>query len=263
PQQSWDQVAALLNVRPAADPGQPVRLALAPAQAPTPASQPVQQAFASDDPAPVAQPVVVAARAAATQPVTIAAPAAPARPAAKDVPAWMSAAFAAEDLGVTAANAAPEPQEETRPVYAEAVQALVTPQSAVVRASAPVPRTSERRYLRAAAKPATFAARPAVATGPGAFAVQLGAFSSPTGVERAWAQAYQRFGFGAQTPLSTTVKAGARTLHRLSVAGFQTYADATRVCQAVRAKGGACFVRAVAGDAPVQWASRYTSGRRG
>jgi hypothetical protein len=50
----------------------------------------------------------------------------------------------------------------------------------------------------------------------------------------------------------------AGTFHRLSVAGFQSHGDASRVCQKVRSRGGACFVRAVAGDAPVRWASRYT-----
>jgi len=56
---------------------------------------------------------------------------------------------------------------------------------------------------------------------------------------------------------------GRGTFHRLSVAGFDSRDEASRVCQSVRAKGGACFVRAVAGDAPVQWASRYVSTRRG
>jgi hypothetical protein len=32
-----------------------------------------------------------------------------------------------------------------------------------------------------------------------------------------------------------------------------------RLCQSIKAKGGACFVRTKAGDAPVQWAARYAA----
>jgi D-alanyl-D-alanine carboxypeptidase len=125
----------------------------------------------------------------------------------------------------------------------------------VIKASAAQPLA---RSFDAPAKP-----KAAVVRGTGRYVVQLGAFSSAAGVERAWAQAYKRFGFGEQTPLSTTVNLPKGTFHRLSVAGFDSHADAARVCQGVKAKGGVCFVRAVAGDAPVQWASRYTNVSRG
>ena len=74
----------------------------------------------------------------------------------------------------------------------------------------------------------------------------------------------KRFGFADLTPLSTTVAVPGRgTLHRLSVAGFASREAAGRTCRSIRARGGACFVRTVAGDAPVRWASRYSGGRRG
>jgi Flp pilus assembly protein TadD len=225
-----DQVAAILGVRPAADSGQPVRLALAP---------PAGQAYAAADPAPEPAPAAAAALA------PVAPPAAPVRTAEADVPAWVPAAEAASQ---------PQPRVETTPVYAEAVQALVTPHAAVTR-SAPPALAPVRRTLASVAAPQ--------AASPGRFAVQLGAFSSAAGVERAWAQAYKRYGFENQRPLSTKVTVGRGTLHRLSVAGFPSRADADRICRSVRAKGGACFVRAVAGDAPVQWAGRYAGGRRG
>jgi hypothetical protein len=47
------------------------------------------------------------------------------------------------------------------------------------------------------------------------------------------------------------------------VAGFASREAAGRTCRSIQAKGGACFVRTVAGDAPVRWASRYATGRRG
>jgi hypothetical protein len=63
--------------------------------------------------------------------------------------------------------------------------------------------------------------------------------------------------------LSTTVKVRGGTFHRLSVAGFGSHIDASRACQKVKSRGGVCFVRAVAGDAPVRWASRYTGRNAG
>jgi len=245
PRESWDQVAALLGVTPGADAGQPVRLALAPRPND-------QSAFAAADAAPLPE---------APQPTTVAlgGPAPEAVPeapvevaAAPEAPAWVSASAesSVEDGPVQA-------EEDTRPVYAAAVESLVTPQAGIIKASAPkLERVPAFQRAAPKAKPAV---RTALATaGAGRFVVQLGAFGSAAGVERAWASAYKRYGFTAHTPLSTTVKLGSGTLHRLSVAGFQSRGDATQACQKVKAKGGVCFVRAVAGDAPVRWASRYT-----
>lgn len=239
------QVAALLGVTPAEDRGQPVRLALAPAL-------PATQAFAAAGPLPEPAPETVAATAPAlaqAEPVPVQAEPVPVQIANSDLPQWVSERAAAE-------AAAPAPAEETRPLYAEAVEALVTPQRSVTAPARtiapPAPRfEAPRRPVRASG-------------GPGRFAVQLGAFSSASSVERAWAQMLKRFGFADLTPLSTTVNVPGRgTLHRLSVAGFASREAAGRTCRSIQAKGGACFVRTVAGDAPVRWASRYASGRRG
>ncbi|MGZ8287403.1 MAG: SPOR domain-containing protein [Allosphingosinicella sp.] len=243
------QVAALLGVTPAEDSGQPVRLALTQAR-------PATEAFAAAGPLPEPAPETVTAAPALAQaeiePEPVAAPPAPepVRVATTDLPQWVSERAAAE-------AAASAPVEETKPLYAEAVEALVTPQPSVIapaRSIDPVaPRFEpKRRPVRAAQ------------SGPGRFAVQLGAYASSSSVERAWAQMLKRFGFADLTPLSTTVKiAGRGTLHRLSVAGFASREAAGRTCRSIQAKGGACFVRTVAGDAPVRWASRYATGRRG
>jgi len=246
------QVAALLGVTPAEDSGQPVRLALATAQ-------PSANAFAAAEPLPEPAAETVAASAPAlaqAEPASVAsaepAPQAePVRVATTDLPQWVSERAAAE-------AAAPAPSEETRPLYAAAVEALVTPQPSVI---APT-RSIEPRAPRfeAPLRPA----RAAAPSGPGRFAVQLGAYSSSSSVERAWAQMLKRFGFADLTPLSTTVSVPGRgTLHRLSVAGFASREAAGRTCRSIQAKGGACFVRTVAGDAPVRWASRYAGGRKG
>ncbi len=95
----------------------------------------------------------------------------------------------------------------------------------------------------------------------GRYVVQLGAFRNAAQVEKAWAEAQRRYGFRNE-PLSTTVTLpGKGTFHRLAVSGFESPADANRLCQSIRSRQGVCFVRVNAGDAPVQWASRY-AGRR-
>lgn len=221
PAASTDQVAYLLGVNPVADQGQPVRLALAPAPS---ADTALAAAEPAPAPTPEAAPVILAS----------AEPAAPA-PAAE----WGRDPQPAQ------------PQEVAQPVYAQAVQALVAPQAPLERAStdsvsAPVIQFQPRQSF---VSPRSG----------GRYVVQLGAFGSAQGVERAWAQAYRRYGFASRTPLSTTIKvAGRGTFHRLSVSGFDNRSDADSACRSVRAKGGSCFVRAVAGDSPTRWASRYT-----
>jgi Flp pilus assembly protein TadD len=248
------QVAAMLGVTPAEDSGQPVRLALAP-------SQPAGTAFAAAAALPEPAPETVAATSPALalaevspEPAAVA-QAEPARAAQSgpvqiadgELPQWVSERAEAE---------AAAPAEVTRPLYAAAVEALVTPQPSV---------TAPARSIEPL-KPRFEAPRGqarAAGSGPGRFAVQLGAYSSSTSVERAWAQMLKRFGFADLTPLSTTVSVPGRgTLHRLSVAGFASREAAGRTCRSIQAKGGACFVRTVAGDSPVRWASRYGSGGR-
>jgi Flp pilus assembly protein TadD len=248
------QVAALLGVTPAADSGQPVRLALS-------QGQPATSAFAAAGPLPEPAPETVTATALAQAETTpepvfaqaepAAAEAEPIQVASGDLPQWVSERAAAE---------AAAPAERTRPLYAEAVQALVTPQAAVMPASPAIERAPVPSFEAPRRRPAARSAEP----GPGRFAVQLGAYSSPSSVERAWAQMLKRFAFGELTPLSTTVSVPGRgTLHRLSVAGFASRSAAASTCRTIQVKGGACFVRTVAGDAPVRWASRYATPRRG
>jgi Flp pilus assembly protein TadD len=250
PSAGADKVAALFGTHAVADPGQPTRLALADpapqhlaAAEPAPEPAPVAAATLAPEPKPVEPAFVQVAM--AQEPVTIAAPAAPSAPAAP---------------AIAKAVAAAQPVEVTRPVYADAVQGLVRAPVGPAKVKLASVRPFEIAPRHSLAAPAAHHAY----AGPGKFAVQLGAFSSPAAVERAWAQAYKRYGFGEKTPLSTTVTMPGRgTFHRLSVAGFDNRASADRICAAVRSHGGSCFVRAVAGDAPVRWASRYTGVRHG
>jgi Flp pilus assembly protein TadD len=254
PRTSSDQVASLLGVQPSEDSGQPVRLALAPS---VPETGAYAAAAPAADPVPAApEPMVeAAAEVAPVQQVVETAAAEPSR--------WSPAPVEVQPQPEAQTQSAPQPQavEETRPVYAEAIQTLVTPQPAVAPIAAPKVDVATRSFDRPAPRRAALVSAPhrSAGSGPGRFVVQLGAFGSVANVERAWASAYKRYGFAGETPLSTTVKLpGKGTLHRLSVAGFDSHASASQVCRSVRAKGGACFVRAVAGDAPTQWAWRYT-----
>jgi Flp pilus assembly protein TadD len=229
-----DQVAALLGVQPAADPGLPQRLALAPAPetaaptalasaAPAPAASPASIPAPSPAPEPQPAPPVQAepAQTAAQAPVRVAS-------APSDVPAWMASVRQASD---------------TRPAVATAGHAPLLRRASIDRA--PAPGFGRRAPVRPT----------------GRFAVQLGAFHSPGALEHAWVGLIHRFAFADRIPLSTTVAIPGRgTFHRLSVAGFGSRQEAFQACGSIRAKGGACFVRAVAGDSEPRWASRYARG---
>ena len=227
PQAPHSQVAAFLGVTNIApDAGQPAQLALAP-----------EPAVVAEAPPPVVE-----------APVAVAQTVAPAPAAPKQVLA------AAVKVEAPAAD----------PVVAEAqkmkaVESLVKPTAAraPVPASAPVPtfKPAAQRVSFEPVKP-----RPAAT---GRFVVQIGAFKSAIQTERAWAEAQKRYSIADREPLSTTVSIpGKGTFHRLSVSGFDTAGTAGSFCRSIKAKGGACFVRSTAGDAPVQWASRK-SGPRG
>lgn len=222
PRASWDQVAGLLSVRVVPDGGLPTRLALAPAP------EPVMQAAIEPD---------VEAYAAA-EPV-----ADPAPQAVIEAP-----------VEVAVAPVAPEPQAASpEPAYAAAVRALIDPEPAVVRTASV--NISEPTFTPAPPRSASRASA-RIAKG-GRYVVQLGAFSSQASVERAWAGAYRRYGLASHEPRSTTFNLSGRTVYRLSAAGFDTHGDAARACRSIKSRGGACFVRGLAGDAPVRWASRY------
>lgn len=239
PANSYTQVATLLGVTPVADAGQPVRLALA---SPEPSAVALAEATPAPVPAPVQAvfaPTVVAAATPAPVPAPVAKPAPVAVLPTKIVP------VAPADLPVQ---------------FAAAAEDLVKASPWVIKAS-----TSVEAAPLAALKPARIAkfehSSPQRATG--RFVVQIGAYRSLSQASRAWAEATRRYRLGqGLQPLSTTVTLPGRgTFHRLSVAPFEAVGQAARACQSIRTRGGACFVRSVAGDAPLQYAMRNS--RRG
>jgi hypothetical protein len=57
-------------------------------------------------------------------------------------------------------------------------------------------------------------------------------------------------------PVSARFNSAQGPVYRLSVKGFSSPDQAKSLCVGLRRAGGSCFVRNVAGDAPVQFASR-------
>ena len=112
------------------------------------------------------------------------------------------------------------------------------------RASAPVVRASLRNV-------------PVRRLGNSQAVVQLGAFGNSSRVAAAWNVAAHKFGsLKGYTPVSARFDSAKGTVYRLSVKGFGSDREARLVCASVRKAGGSCFVRGVAGDKPVQLASR-------
>ena len=206
-------VASLVGVTPAAaDPGQPVQLALRKggdtqmaqqAPSPVPAPQPEQQVAVA--PPPPAPPV------AAPAPVEVAA----AAPAPEPVPFVNVPAKRAKAPKATKVQTASAPAQKA-PVH---VAALNRGKSTAV--------------------------------------VQLGSYSNAKSVLTAWNAAARRYrALQTYSPMSARFASPKGVFYRLSVKGFGSANEAIALCSSVRRSGGSCFVRNVAGDTPVQIASR-------
>ena len=69
-----------------------------------------------------------------------------------------------------------------------------------------------------------------------------------------------RYGALSDYAPSRTIYNNGRKLYRLSFGGFDARGDANRMCQRLQRQGVECFVRARAGDSPVQFAARSGTG---
>ena len=219
PKTPAQQVAALTGVTPAAvDAGQPVRLALNHSDTQFAEAPAPVVAPKAAEPTPAPAPVAIAAAPAATPVPVVVASVPPAPPPVRSTLATLAATAVSE---------------------AKAVFAAVMPHS-----QAPV--------VKAKARPAAASRRgnsPAV--------VQLGAYGSPDRVLAAWNGTAKKYGaLKAYMPMSAKFASPKGTFYRLSVRGFASDAEARNLCVALKRKGGSCFVRNVAGDAPVNIAMR-------
>ncbi|MEO8455970.1 MAG: tetratricopeptide repeat protein [Sphingomicrobium sp.] len=228
PKKPSDQVAALVGVTPAAvDPGQPTQLALNKSDSRLAQAAPAPQPqFAEALPAP--QPPVAEAAPPPPPPVAVAS-ADPAPPMEQPVSIAAAPAAARE---VSVANVA------------------------APKAAAPAPKAVKVKSASAARKRPPIR-QAAIRRGNSKAVVQLGSFSNPKSVLSAWNVAARRYSaLRGYAPMSARFASARGTLFRLSVHGFASVNEASALCASLRRVGGACFVRNVAGDAPVQIAMR-------
>lgn len=250
PVRASDQVAALTGVTPAAtDPGQPNRLALAPQEVRTAAADPFVIPFAEPEPVLVAE--------------TPAPAPAPVAYSAIEVPEPVMAAAA--DPAATAPQpvveaprpvaGAPQPQPE--PVALKAAAPNPQPKRVAAKASAPKPSLSPRAASLTEGRPKmTKAAFPKIARGDSQSVVQIGAYASRSFVGVAWGNLSKKYpALRGYTPSTARFASDKGTVFRLSVQGFASDGDARDFCEALQRAGGKCFVRSIAGDAPVRLAS--------
>jgi Flp pilus assembly protein TadD len=231
PAKASDQVAALIGVTPAVDPGQPVRLALKGTDERMAQLVPMTQPVA--EPSPEAAPVMAAVEAPqpAPQPVEIAAVAPQPAPAAEAV---FTPAAAPVPTSVATVHLAPPKPVARAPRAAPPVR----------NASAPMARPAFRRAALPLAKSINTV-------------VQLAAYDSRAYVADGWNRMARRYGaLRSYSPVVAQFNSPRGLVYRLSVKGFASTSEAKGLCQSLRRSGGACFVRSVAGDAPVRIASR-------
>ena len=239
PAKASDQVASLTGITPAAsDPGQPVRLALA---------QPKSDVRMAQ-----AEPV-------AALPVA----AEPAPPMVEEVSAAPEPVAAPYVAPVAEAEAVPAPLEvAASPVVAiEQVRAMVAavaapkPHRVAAKASAKPglsPRAASLNDSRLPVRRASFA----MATGSSKSVVQLGAYSSRASVASAWNKVAAKYpSLRGYKPGTARFDGPRGIVYRLSISGFTSQGHAQNLCSSLKNKGGACFVRTVAGERPVQMAS--------
>jgi Flp pilus assembly protein TadD len=92
---------------------------------------------------------------------------------------------------------------------------------------------------------------------PSGWAVQLGAYDSLGIAKEKWGSLKKRNAILASFPASShAATVNGRNFYRLTVNGLATRADASRLCNELKAQGQTCFVRAMGGGETIQWASK-------
>ena len=204
PAHSYDQIAALVGVTPAAiDPGQPVRVALNKSVAPfaVAQAQPVQTAEIA--------PIVDSSTAPAfTTPVA--------------EPVALASASPAPAVAETAPAPAPAPEVQHAAI---ATAAAISPEAPA--AFATMTSNFAPKAASAKAKKPSRAAKASVANGKSKAVVQLGAYSSEARVSAAWAKLSKKYpALRGYSPMIARFDGPKGTVWRLSVRGFDTQHEA-------------------------------------
>jgi D-alanyl-D-alanine carboxypeptidase len=231
------RVASLIGTKAQQDAGMPVRLALSNfGETQMAAVAPVVE-FASADPAPVAAyappPPVLADAGGAIRSVELPMPERGAD-------------------GVVPVTELPQPKPAGEVILADA---------APYRA---VPRVAGEGRIRPAQKQALELATVLIpkamgfdAKKPNGWAVQLGAYDSLGIAKEKWSTLKKRNGVLANFPASShAATVNGRNFYRLTVNGLATRADATSLCNQLKAQGQTCFIRAMGGSESIQWAAK-------
>jgi cell division septation protein DedD len=132
-------------------------------------------------------------------------------------------------------------QTAQRIAAASPAKAAAEPQRVAVRAA---PKVEPKAVSKPESTPRPEAAMVRTADA-GTFVVQLGAVASGDAARTAWQKIVARNDELEGRPLiQTKAEANGRTLHRIAAGGFDSSGEAARVCERLKARGTACFVRA-------------------
>ncbi|MBU0824800.1 MAG: SPOR domain-containing protein [Alphaproteobacteria bacterium] len=232
------RVASLIGTKAQQDAGMPVRLALSnygETQMAAVDAPPVE--LASADPAPVAAyappPPVLADASSAIRSVELPMPERTAD-------------------GVVPVTELPQPKAAGEIIMADAAPYRAAPRVASEGRIRPAQQQALELATVLIPKAMTFNAKK-----PTGWAVQLGAYDSLGIAKEKWGGLKKRSTMLANFPASShaaTVKG--RTFYRLTVNGLATRADATSLCNELKAHGQACFIRAMGGNESIQWAAK-------
>jgi tetratricopeptide (TPR) repeat protein len=226
------RVAHLLGVTPAADAGQPQALALANFPSVEQLAMEAQTQFAA---APAVAPVETAPVAPPVQQAALELPVA-APVAAPVAPPIMLASIERAPVGIVRDTPA---LVVTTPVPASRPSVSVKPRAVgkfVAEAHAAV-KPGKGRGL------AAMAPAPKVVAG-GSHWVQLGSYTDAAVAKDGWRKFVGRTpGLKPYRQVTTTATVDGAQVWRVAAAGFASYADAARMCAAVKARGGACLVK--------------------
>ena len=198
--------------------------------------------------APVAQPVSAVAAPQPQVAQTAPPPPAPKFVEAESIPAPALDAIPAVAVAPVTAKPALNPivAEASLPLPVAMLAAAAREVPAVVKAF--MPKKPAVAVHHAKARPVV---RPRV--GPGDAIVQLGSYRSPQSVDVAWNKLTKRHpALRAYLPLRARFNSPKGTFYRLSIQGFDNQREAMARCHQLKSRGGQCFVRPFAGDAPVQ-----------
>lgn len=259
PDDARNRVAALLGTRPAADGGQPARLALAN----TPShEQLVAEAVALSAPSPALAETRTPVSAGVSAPVSVAAAPAPAfafdasgelpaLPTADPVPARVSVALAPVQERVT-------PERDFEAAFEEPIPSAATPAQMMAAAVefvsrpvvqvAPAPTPARAASVRSSAREQAPKTDHALASGD--HLVQLGSFTSEAAAKRAWVIYAKRFPQLSQLDMVITrAIVRGKTFYRVSAGGLAR-AEAGSFCSSAKRQGQGCYAWAAGSPMP-------------